>query len=48
MFKITWTNQQLKIAEGTGDEFAEEPKKIRVAMIYLRTLQIHAESLSWR
>lgn len=48
IFKITLTNQQLKFGEGTADEFAEEPKKITVAMIYLGTLQIHAVSFFWK
>lgn len=46
--KITLTNGQLKIVDGTADEFAEEPKIIRVVMIYLKPLQIHATLLFWK
>lgn len=46
--KITLTNEQLKIVDGTADEFAEEPKMIRVVMIYFKPLQIHAALLFWK
>lgn len=46
--KITMTNRQLKIVDGTADEFAEEPKMIRIVMIYLKQLQIHVALLFWK
>lgn len=42
------TNRQLKIVDGTADEFAEEPKMIRIVMIYLKQLQIHVALLFWK
>lgn len=47
--KIALTNRQLKIVDGTADEFAEELKMIRVVMVYLKPLQIHAVfQLFWK
>lgn len=46
--KITLRNGQLKIVDGTDDEFAEEPKMIRVVTIYLKALRIHAVLLFWK
>lgn len=46
--KIALRNGQLKIVDGTDDEFAEEPKLIRVVAIYLKALRIHAVLLFWK
>lgn len=46
--KIMLRNWQLKTVDGTADEFAEEPKMIRIVAIYLKPLRIHAVLLFWR